>query len=78
MQSFVPEAFWYIYLSIEPNAGSSKINEEVQFTWRRGHLFEFEVALVIYEVVLASPRARVTKVTKKNTKKWFAIDFSLL
>ncbi|EIM82961.1 prokaryotic type I DNA topoisomerase [Stereum hirsutum FP-91666 SS1] len=70
VQSFVPEAFWYIYLSIEPNAGSSKINEEVQFTWRRGHLFEFEVALVIYEVVLASPRARVTKVTKKNTKKW--------
>ncbi|KAH9008050.1 DNA topoisomerase, partial [Lactarius deliciosus] len=42
-----------------------------RFTWRRGHLFNFTVAYAIYEGVLEDNLARVTKVTKKNTKKWY-------
>ncbi|KAI0049973.1 prokaryotic type I DNA topoisomerase [Auriscalpium vulgare] len=68
VQAFQPEQFWYIYLALTSN--TSQEQEETPFNWRRGHLFEFDVALAIYEDVLRHPRARVIKVTKKETKKW--------
>ncbi|KAI0066039.1 prokaryotic type I DNA topoisomerase [Artomyces pyxidatus] len=68
VKAFQPEKFWYIYLALTRNTSDGP--EETSFTWRRGHLFEFHVAFVIYQGVLSDPRARVTKVTKKNTKKW--------
>lgn len=66
MKGFVPETFWYIFLSLT-RLGEG---EETVFNWRRGHLFDFEVAVALYERVLEDPRARVTKVIEKNTKKW--------
>ena len=70
VKAFRPETFWYIYMSItrESNEG---VEEETVFTWRRGHLFDFDVAMAIYEHVLESPVARVTEVKTKDTKKWF-------
>ena len=70
VKAFRPETFWYIYMSItrESNEG---VEEETVFTWRRGHLFDFDVAMAIYEHVLESPVARVTEVKSKDTKKWF-------
>ncbi|KAJ1309638.1 hypothetical protein OPQ81_006405 [Rhizoctonia solani] len=44
--------------------------EDTVFSWRRHHLFEFDVALALYEGTVENPMARVTKVTKKPTKKW--------
>ncbi len=69
VQAFKPEKFWYIYLALTHNASGNQ--EETPFTWRRGHLFNFTVAYAIYEGVLEDNLARVTKVTKKNTKKWY-------
>ncbi|PFH53711.1 hypothetical protein AMATHDRAFT_136850 [Amanita thiersii Skay4041] len=66
VKNFVPEPFWYIYLSIR-RQGSE---EETPFTWKRGHLFDEYVAIGIYEHVLENPKARVIKVVRKNTKKW--------
>jgi len=71
VKSFVPEAFWYIYLSLS-RPTSSIGNEETTFTWRRGHLFDEDAAVVLYEHVLSEPVAHVTKVTNKGTKKWYA------
>ncbi|KAH9166435.1 DNA topoisomerase, partial [Lactarius sanguifluus] len=68
VQAFKPEKFWYIYLALTHNASGNQ--DETPFTWRRGHLFNFTVAYAIYEGVLEDNLARVTKVTKKNTKKW--------
>lgn len=68
VQSFRPETFWYIYLAISRNVNGR--NEETEFKWRRGHLFEAPVALAIYELVLETPMARVTSVKKKSVKKW--------
>ncbi|KAI0032905.1 DNA topoisomerase [Vararia minispora EC-137] len=68
VKAFVPEQFWYIYLAITRQTSDGE--EETSFTWRRGHLFEFDVAHVIYEGVLEAESAKVTKVTKKNTKKF--------
>jgi DNA topoisomerase-3 len=65
VKAFKPEKFWYIYLALTHN------QEETPFIWRRGHLFDFTVAYAIYEGVLEDNLARVTKVTKKNTKKWY-------
>ncbi|CUA68183.1 DNA topoisomerase III [Rhizoctonia solani] len=68
VQAFVPEPFWYIYLSIvSPDAEDE---EDTVFLWRRHHIFEFDVALALYEGTVENPMARVTKVTKKPTKKW--------
>ncbi|KAH7920702.1 prokaryotic type I DNA topoisomerase [Leucogyrophana mollusca] len=64
VKAFVPENFWYILLSL------NREDKEVQFNWRRGHIFDFDVIMLIYEDVLECPRARVVKVTQKNTKKW--------
>ena len=72
VKSFVPETFWYIYLALTRTDETTGEEEETPFTWRRGHLFEFEAALALYEHVLDNPMARVIKVTNKNTKKWCA------
>lgn len=72
VKSFVAETFWYIYLALSREDPSIGKSEETPFTWRRGHLFDMLVSIAIFEHVLASPIARVSKVTNKNTKKWFA------
>ncbi|KAG8969678.1 DNA topoisomerase [Tulasnella sp. 419] len=68
VKAFVPEPFWYIYLSLKRRMNGE--NNEVEFSWKRGRLFEFDVAVALYEYVLESPMATVTRVNKKTTKKW--------
>ncbi|KAH9985783.1 DNA topoisomerase [Russula compacta] len=68
VRAFRPEKFWFIYLALCHDVTGTR--EETPFTWRRGHLYDFPVAYAIYEGVLEDNMARVTKVTKKNTKKW--------
>jgi hypothetical protein len=47
-----------------------------EFSWRRHRLFELESVFALYELVLENPLATVSKVTKKNTKKWQQLPFS--
>ncbi|KAF9449670.1 prokaryotic type I DNA topoisomerase [Macrolepiota fuliginosa MF-IS2] len=68
VKNFVPEPFWYIFLSQTRNTPNGP--QETTFNWCRGHLFDEDVAVALYAYVLQSPIARVTKVTKKETKKW--------
>jgi hypothetical protein len=70
VKSFTPEAFWYIFLSLSRSTSPSSAAEETQFNWRRGHLFDWEVAVAIYQHVLNDTLARVVKVVQKPTKKW--------
>ncbi|KAG5643389.1 hypothetical protein DXG03_001003 [Asterophora parasitica] len=69
VKSFVSEPFWHIHMSLRRNTSSSD-GEETVFNWRRGHIFDEDAAVSIYDFVLSDPLARVTKVTKKETKKW--------
>ncbi|TFK44130.1 prokaryotic type I DNA topoisomerase [Crucibulum laeve] len=69
VKDFRPETFWFIYLAVS-RLTSSQGNEDTAFNWRRGHCFDVEVAVALYEMVLENPRARVTKVTNKSTRKW--------
>jgi DNA topoisomerase-3 len=70
VKAFVPETFWYIYLALNRPGENGAPPRETTFKWKRGHLFDFDVALMLYEMVLEQPTAKVTKVVKKNTKKW--------
>jgi hypothetical protein len=72
VKDFVPEPFWYIFLSLS-RPSSSQGDIETEFKWRRGHLFDYDAAAVIYEHVISNPTARVTKVAEKNTKKWCVV-----
>lgn len=73
VKSFVPETFWYIYLSLSRPSSTDRDEDETIFTWRRGHLFDLHFAMVLYESVLAVPRAQIVKVTSKDTKKWYTV-----
>jgi DNA topoisomerase-3 len=69
VQDFVSEPFWKIDLSLTRHT-SSKTQTTTDFTWRRGHIFNFRIAAVLYQEVMSNPKARVTKVTSKGAKKW--------
>lgn len=64
VRNFVPELFWYIRIH------HTKDDVEVKFNWRRGHLFDRMAVTLIFEKCLMSGTAKVTKMTKKPTKKW--------
>ena len=66
VKSFVPEDFSYIHLTIKA-PGS---NEETPFTWQRGRIFDRDVAVALYQLVMRDTLTTVTKVVKKTTKKW--------
>jgi DNA topoisomerase III len=70
VQAFRPEQFWYIYLALDANEGGGGEEQEIVFTWSRVRLFEFDVSLAIYEMVLANPMATISSVKRKPTKKW--------
>lgn len=64
VRNFIPEPFWYIKVN------HIKDDVEVKFNWRRGHLFDRMAVILIFERCIASRTAKVTKMTKKPTKKW--------
>lgn len=72
VREFVPESFWYIYMSLSrPNAGGRTNEDETTvFNWRRNHLFEEIVVMALFDKLVQEPIARVTKKTSKPTKKW--------
>ncbi|KAF7321880.1 DNA topoisomerase [Mycena kentingensis (nom. inval.)] len=70
VKNFVPEPFWYIFLSLSRPSASQGGNIVTEFKWRRVHLFDHDVATAIYDQVRANSRTRVTKVQEKETKKW--------
>ncbi|KAI0633210.1 DNA topoisomerase [Trametes polyzona] len=70
VKNFKPEPFWFIFLSLSQPSSTDTEDVETVFTWRRGHLFDFPTAVTLYEAALTHERARVTRVTEKDTKKW--------
>jgi DNA topoisomerase-3 len=64
VRNFVPEPFWFIKVTHE------KDGITVRFLWRRGHLFDRMAVTIIFEQCILSKLAKVTKMSKKPTKKW--------
>jgi DNA topoisomerase-3 len=71
VQAFVPEPFWYIAVSIERESEEEGGEPtQVSFTWRRNHLFDLPIAMLLYEQCVENPIATVLKVETKPTSKW--------
>ncbi|KLJ05747.1 DNA topoisomerase III [Blastomyces silverae] len=64
VKNFKPEKFWSIKVS------HVRDGKTVNFLWRRVHLFDRAVVVVLFERSLTSKTAKVTKVNKKPTSKW--------
>jgi DNA topoisomerase-3 len=51
VQSFVSEPFWYIYLALS-RPGEDEEEKLNVFSWKWGNLFDYDVAYMLYEMVL--------------------------
>lgn len=64
VRNFKPEAFWKIQV-IEQRDGI-----KVTFNWRRVHLFDRMIAVILFERCMTSGPAKVSKLDTKPTRKW--------
>lgn len=65
IQAFVPETFFRIKVVHEPNE-----EESVEFSWKRHRLFNHTACLVLYQMCMENPIAKVISVTSKPKSKW--------
>jgi len=63
-QSFVPERFWHIQVTI------AKHNESAIFKWHRRQLLDQKLCFILYEKCMENCTATVSRVTSKYTEKW--------
>lgn len=68
VREFVPETFWYIYVTIL-REDAHEGEKEIVFKWRRVHLFDWHSVFVLYEQCMEQPVARVDRVETKPTSK---------
>ncbi|KAB5531012.1 hypothetical protein PHYPO_G00135980 [Pangasianodon hypophthalmus] len=65
IQAFIPENFFKIKVVHEPSE-----EELVEFSWKRHRLFNHTACLVLYQMCMEDPIARVISVTSKPKSKW--------
>lgn len=70
VQAFVPETFWYIFVALEREHEDGEPST-VEFRWKRNHLFDLDLAAVLYEQCTVNPQTRVLKVESKPATKWW-------
>ncbi|EDO40018.1 predicted protein, partial [Nematostella vectensis] len=64
VQQFVPEQFFKIKVSHETPDG------QVDFVWKRGRLFHRLPCLILYQMCLESPTAKVLSTSSRPKSKW--------
>lgn len=64
-ESFQSEPFWKILVLHDGQDGA-----EVEFSWERVRLFDYNVCSSIYNYIISNPAAKVTKVETKPKSKW--------
>ena len=66
VKRFRPEPFWYLDLQIE------KAGEINKFNWKRGHLFDQLITLILYErsINASDGLVKITRVEEKPTSKY--------
>ncbi|KAJ8769133.1 hypothetical protein K2173_000908 [Erythroxylum novogranatense] len=64
IQSHEPEEYWTINCSHTSDEGVATFN------WVRGHLFDYNSAVVLYEMCVQEPTATVTKVLQREKLKY--------
>ncbi|KAL5075165.1 hypothetical protein RYX36_014149 [Vicia faba] len=64
IQAHEPEEFWSINCSHRSDEGTAN------FSWGRGHLFDYTCAVIIYEMCIEEPTATVTNVRQQEKLKY--------
>ncbi|OIV98096.1 hypothetical protein TanjilG_25961 [Lupinus angustifolius] len=64
IQAHEPEEFWLINCSHRSDEGVAN------FSWMRGHLFDYTCAVIIYEMCTEEPNATVTNVKQQEKLKY--------
>lgn len=72
VKDFKPEMYWKIELSVK------KDNIPVNFTWKRGHLFNQHAVFILYELCVENPRCTVTSVNARPTSKWAPLPLTTI
>ena len=57
IKAHVPERFWYIHVTYKAPDGAG-----CDFVWDRGHLFERDAAITLYEACVEESEATIRKV----------------
>ena len=65
IKEFIPETFFYLDCKDERENQGNKL--PVKFEWKRGRIFDELTTFIIYEMCVEAGKAKVTKVTKKDT-----------
>eukprot|EP01080_Neovahlkampfia_damariscottae_P003222 gene3222-5537_t len=63
-ENFVSENYWYIFCEYE------KDKKKSIFQWKRKRLFDKQCCVVLYEMLLENPNAKVIRIEKKEKRKW--------
>ncbi|KAL2941854.1 DNA topoisomerase 3-alpha [Bienertia sinuspersici] len=64
IQAYEPEEFWTINCSHNSDEGTAN------FSWMRGHIFDYTCAVTIYEMCIEEPTATVTLVRQQEKLKY--------
>lgn len=72
VRNFVPEPFWGIKVV------HARDDKSVNFSWRRGTLFDRATVVILFERCLVAKMAKVTKVQEKPTSKWKPLPLTTL
>ncbi|XP_019852489.1 PREDICTED: DNA topoisomerase 3-alpha-like isoform X3 [Amphimedon queenslandica] len=64
IQAFVPETFYKITVTHQAS------NENVSFNWKRVRLFNHTCCLILYQLCMENPTARVVDIKSKPKSKW--------
>ena len=76
IQTFVPEDFWYIEMSVNVDVANGIATNEnapgksIHFTWKRGRLYDSVATAFFYESCLDAREAVVTHLTGRPKNKW--------
>ena len=72
METFVPEDFWYLELTLQATPESRPLT----FAWQRTHLYDRLATLCLYEECLVEREAVVTQVSGRTKNKWRPIPLA--
>ncbi len=64
-ENFIREPFWKIAVEHQTENG-----QFCEFTWERNRLFEHQPCLMIYDMIMDEPLAKVMDIKSKNKSKW--------
>ena len=69
IDDFIKEKFWSIICTHKSDSEEKSSDKPIvtNFNWARGRLFDYEAAVILYELVVENPTATVMDINGKET-----------